>query len=502
MPIVTKEKIIVIGGGLGGISAAIRLAQSGFEVNLYEKNNHIGGKVNRLEEEGFGFDLGPSILTMPYIFENLFRYSHKKMSDYVTIERLPLQWRSFFTNGEVIDLYEDLTVMAQMNQSLNDEDVQQLHQFLQYAEKIHRFTEEGYFALGLDTVSEIIKYQGPFNSLKGVDYFSTMQEAINRYVEKQELRDMLGYFIKYVGSSSYDAPAVLTLLIHMQYEQGLWYVKGGIHHLAQALEQLAREEGVTIHTGIDVHSIDTYFNHVTGVRLDNGDHVDADYIVSNREVIPTYRDLMHFSEKKLAKLEKTFEPASSGYVMHLGVDKEYPQLAHHNFLFSSDSKRNYHEVFHEKVLPQDPTIYLVNSNKTDKTQAPADYENLKVLPHIPYIQDKPFTEEQYSKFRERVLDKLERMGLTNLRQHIVYEDIWTPHDIEHHYASNRGAIYGVVADRKKNKGFKFPKQSQYFENLYFVGGSVNPGGGMPMVTLSGQQVADKINAREQTGLQE
>lgn len=182
--------------------------------------------------------------------------------------------------------------------------------------------------------------------------------------------------------------------------------------------------------------------------------------------------------------------------MHLGVDKEYPQLAHHNFLFSSDSKRNYHEVFHEKVLPQDPTIYLVNSNKTDKTQAPADYENLKVLPHIPYIQDKPFTEEQYSKFRERVLDKLERMGLTNLRQHIVYEDIWTPHDIEHHYASNRGAIYGVVADRK-NKGFKFPKQSQYFENLYFVGGSVNPGGGMPMVTLSGQQVADKINAREQ-----
>ena len=502
MPIVTKEKIIVIGGGLGGISAAIRLAQSGFEVNLYEKNNHIGGKVNRLEEEGFGFDLGPSILTMPYIFENLFRYSHKKMSDYVTIERLPLQWRSFFTNGEVIDLYEDLTVMAQMNQSLNDEDVQQLHQFLQYAEKIHRFTEEGYFALGLDTVSEIIKYQGPFNSLKGVDYFSTMQEAINRYVEKQELRDMLGYFIKYVGSSSYDAPAVLTLLIHMQYEQGLWYVKGGIHHLAQALEQLAREEGVTIHTGIDVHSIDTYFNHVTGVRLDNGDHVDADYIVSNREVIPTYRDLMHFSEKKLAKLEKTFEPASSGYVMHLGVDKEYPQLAHHNFLFSSDSKRNYHEVFHEKVLPQDPTIYLVNSNKTDKTQAPADYEDLKVLPHIPYIQDKPFTEEQYSKFRERVLDKLERMGLTNLRQHIVYEDIWTPHDIEHHYASNRGAIYGVVADRKKNKGFKFPKQSQYFENLYFVGGSVNPGGGMPMVTLSGQQVADKINAREQTGLQE
>ncbi|MDU0486075.1 phytoene desaturase family protein [Staphylococcus haemolyticus] len=492
----SQKKIIIIGGGLGGISAAIRLAQSGFDVSLYDKNNHIGGKVNRLETEEFGFDLGPSILTMPYIFENLFNYSDKQMKDYVTIERLPLQWRSFFTNGEVIDLYEDLSQMLNANTYLTNDDIQQLHQFLNYAEKIHRFTEKGYFALGLDKVSEIIKYQGPLRSLKGVDYFSTMQQAINRYIEKQELRDMLGYFIKYVGSSSYDAPAVLTLLIHMQYEQGLWYVKGGIHKLAQALEQLAIEEGVAIHTGMDVCSIDTYFNHVTGVRLDDGSHVSADYIVSNREVIPTYRDLLHFSNKKIAQLEKVYEPAASGYVMHLGVDKEYAQLAHHNFLFSNDSKRNYREVFHDKVLPQDPTIYLVNSNKSDPTQAPEGHENLKVLPHIPYIQNQPFTEEQYSDFRERVLDKLEKMGLTDLRQHIIYEDIWTPHDIERTYGSNKGAIYGVVADKKKNKGFKFPKQSEYFDNLFFVGGSVNPGGGMPMVTLSGQQVADKINALE------
>ncbi|OLF33410.1 diapolycopene oxygenase [Staphylococcus aureus] len=492
----SHKNIIVIGGGLGGISAAIRLAQSGFNVTLYEQNDHIGGKVNRLEADGFGFDLGPSILTMPWIFERLFSYSKKQMKDYVTIERLPLQWRSFFTNGKVIDLYEDLEQMGLNNSQLTDEDIKQLHQFMDYAVHIHRFTEEGYFALGLDTVSEIIKYQGPLRSVKGVDYFSTMQQAINRYVEKPELRDMLGYFIKYVGSSSYDAPAVLTMLIHMQYEQGLWYVKGGIHHLARALERLAVEEGVTIHTGKDVRSIDTYFNHVTGVRLDDGSHVSADYIVSNREVIPTYRDLLHFSNKQLAQLEKVYEPAASGYVMHLGVDKTYPQLAHHNFLFSNDSKRNYREVFHDKVLPQDPTIYLVNSNKSDPAQAPKGYENLKVLPHIPYIQEQPFTEEQYNDFRARVLDKLERMGLTDLRQHIVYEDIWTPHDIEQTYHSNKGAIYGVVADKKKNKGFKFPKQSQYFDNLFFVGGSVNPGGGMPMVTLSGQQVADKINALE------
>ena len=323
-----------------------------------------------------------------------------------------------------------------------------------------------------------------------------MQQAINRRVSNPQLRDMLGYFIKYVGSSSYDAPAVLSMLYHMQQEQGLWYVKGGMHHLAQALETLAREEGVHIHTGVGVENIQTSFDKVVGVRLTTGESVEADYLISNMEVIPTYRELLHFSDKKIERLEKIYEPASSGLVLHLGIDKYFPQLAHHNFFFTADSKRNYREVFHDKILPYDPTIYLVNANKTDPTQAPQGYESIKVLPHIPYIQNQPFSQEDYLQLKERVLDKLEAMGLDDLRAHIVFEDMWTPEDIERHYRSNRGAIYGVVADKKKNKGFKFPKQCAYFNNLFFVGGSVNPGGGMPMVTLSGQQVADKINAIE------
>lgn len=220
--------------------------------------------------------------------------------------------------------------------------------------------------------------------------------------------------------------------------------------------------------------------------------IQSDYIISNMEVIPTYRDLLHFSQQKIDKLEKMFEPASSGYVLHLGIKRSYPQLAHHNFFFSNDFKQNYYEVFHKKQLPEDPTIYLVNSNKTDSHQAPEGYENIKVLPHIPYIQDRPFKQDEYDALRERVLTKLENMGLTDLRKNIIYEDVWTPEDIRYHYRSNRGSIYGVVADKKKNKGFKFPKQSEHFDNLFFVGGSVNPGGSMPMVTLSGQQVANKI----------
>lgn len=488
------KRVIVIGGGLGGISAAIRMAQNGYQVSLFEQNHHIGGKVNRLEQQGFGFDLGPSILTMPYIFEQLFEYSGKHLQDYVTIERLPLQWRSFFEDGTVLDLYEGITATFEHNDNLSEQDRQELQHYLEYTRGIHRITEQGYFKYGLDTLPQVIKYHGPLRALIQFDYFHTMQQGINKRISNPYLRDMLGYFIKYVGSSSYDAPAVLSMLFHMQQEQGLWYVKGGVHRLAQALERLAREEGVAIHTDVSVENIKTYHQRVTGIRLANGEQHQADYIISNMEVIPTYQYLLHLKQQKIDQLEKEFEPASSGYVMHLGVNRKYPQLAHHNFFFSNNSQRNYQQVFHDKVLPEDPTIYLVNSNKTDETQAPEGYENIKVLPHIPYIQDKPFKPQEYQQFRDTVLNKLERMGLTDLRQHIIYEDIWTPEDIRTHYRSNRGAIYGVVSDKQKNKGFKFPKQSQYFNNLFFVGGSVNPGGGMPMVVLSGQQVADKIVA--------
>ena len=495
--VIKAKDVVVVGGGLGGLSAAISLAQKGYSVSLYEKNKHLGGKLNRLEVEGFGFDLGPSILTMPHIFRKLFEQSGKRMEDYVAITKLDHEWRSFFMDGTVLDLYNSTEDMFYKNEELTEEDIAEFKNYLAYTKELYDKTEEGYFSKGLDTMKDVLAHHGYISSLKDFDYFHTMSQGIDKRISNPYLSDMLKYFIKYVGSSADNAPAILNVLPYVQYDFGLWYVDGGMHKLGEGLVRLAEEVGVELHTETEVVEIVTDSdNTVVGIQLATGETAFADRVVSNMEVIPAYDRLLHVNKDKTDKLEEKFEPAASGIVLHLGVNREYPQLAHHNFFFSADSKENYETVFDKHELPKDPTIYLVNSNKTDPSQALPGHENIKILPHIPYIQDEPFTEEDYRRLRDRVLIKLEHMGLTDLRKHIVFEDQWTPHDIQEQYYSNRGAIYGVVSDRKKNKGFKFPKKSQLFNNLYFVGGSVNPGGGMPMVTLSGQQVSDIIEKED------
>jgi len=488
-----KQHIVVIGAGLGGLSAAISLATEGFSVDLLEKNDKVGGKLNILEKDGFTFDLGPSILTMPHIFQALFDRAGKNMADYINIQTVEPHWRNFFEDGSTLDLSSDPVIMKQELDKLGPNTAKEFEAFLAYSKKLCEITEQGYFAHGLDSFWELLKHYGPVRSLLEFDVFRSMDQGMRRFIKDPKLVDVLNYFIKYVGSSPYDAPALMNLLPYIQFGYGLWYVKGGMYGIAQGLQKLAEELGVNIRVNSEVAEIQHNAGRATAVRLLDGTVIPTDIVVSNMEVIPAYKKLLN-NEKEAQRLQR-FEPSCSGLVLHLGVDTIYPQLAHHNFFYSDHPREHFNAVFHDNKLSDDPTIYLVAPVKSDPTQAPPGCEIIKILPHIPHLNpEQPLTAEDYAALRERVLIKLERMGLTDLRKHIVCEEYWTPVDIEQRYYSNQGSIYGVVADRFKNLGFKIPQRSKDISNLYFVGGSVNPGGGMPMVTLSGQLVRDKILA--------
>jgi diapolycopene oxygenase len=487
----SAKKVIVIGSGLGGLSAAISLAQEGYEVTIHEKNPKIGGKLNVLKAEGYTFDLGPSILTLPHIFERLFERSGKKMSDYIPIRTLRPHWRNFFEDGKVVDLDPDPAIMAAEARKVG-EDPANVERFLKYSADLYDLVNDGYFEQGLDDAAGFREFYGLGKFLK-FDLFRTMHGGVARHLKTRHMRDIFDYFIKYVGSSAYRSPAFMNCMATIQYRYDLWYVDGGLYHIALGLQRLMDELGITVRLNSEVTEVRKQGDRVTGLMA-NGEFHAADIIVSNMEVIPAYEKLLAEDDAFMKTLEK-YEPSCSGLVLELGLDRKYSQLAHHNFFYSDHQKEHFKTVFQKHQLPPDPTIYLVAASRTDPTVAPDGCDCLKILPHIPYIDDaNPLTREDYMALKERVLDKLERMGLTDLRKHVVFEHCWTPIDIREQYNSNKGSIYGVVSDRFKNLAFKAPKQSVKYPNLFFVGGSVNPGGGMPMVVLCGQNVAKKIVA--------
>lgn len=488
-----SEKAVVIGGGLGGLSVAISLANRGFEVSLFEKNDHLGGKLNRKEIEGFTFDLGPSILTLPHIFETLFKEAGREMADYVSIFELETHWRNFFEDGTVFDFLKTYNATAAHLETKFPGITPKFMQYVQYIKEQYRICKAGYFDKGIDSFWGMFRGTNLIDLLFKLDIYSSMHKRNTRFFGDTHLRDAFDYFIKYVGSSPLDSPGFMNLLQGVQFEDGLWYVEGGLFALSEALQKLAKDVGVALHTGSAVTKIITEEREATGIVVNGTSEVYADVIVSNMEVIPALRELTTTSLKRVSKLEKRFPPACSGLILHLGTNKKFDQLAHHNFFYAKNQSHHFKRVFHRGLLPDDPTLYVVAVTRSDPAQAPEGYDNIKILPHIPPLNpDKPIPMEKYDELADICIDKMERMGCVGLRESIVVQDLWTPHDIEAHYRSNRGAIYGVNSVHLKNFALKAPKKSHDFDGLYFVGGSVNPGGGMPMAVLSGINAAKLI----------
>jgi diapolycopene oxygenase len=489
------KKVIIIGGGLGGLSAAISLAaKKEYQITLIEKNTHLGGKLNVKQVDGFSFDLGPSILTMPHIFERLFTMHQRKMEDYVKFIPVRPHWRNFFEDGTRIDLTASIDDML-INKTLKPSDLEDLKKYYAYTEKIYGVSAMVAFDNQLENTWEAMRFKPSVSIFQNMDYFSSMDQGVRRYIKNPYLIDILNYFIKYVGSSPYDAPALMNLLPYIQWKFDLWYVDGGMFNLSKALTTLISElPNITIKHSTEVASVEKQHGSINAVITKQGERLACDVLISNMEAIPFYEKITKEPQHIIRRYQKKFTPACSGFALHLGTDKVYPQLAHHNFFYSKNSKKNFANIFHKHKLNDDPTIYLVAPMRTDPNQGPQGGDIIKILPHIPFIDAKrPFSSDDYLNFRHNIINKLERMGLDDLRHHIVAEELWTPEIIQDMYYSNKGSIYGIVADRRKNMGFKIPKQSKIYQNLFFVGGSVNPGGGMPMVVLSGQQVVEQID---------
>lgn len=482
--------ITIIGAGIGGLSAGCLLAKQGHAVTILEKNDSAGGKMNEITSNGFRFDTGPSLFTMPYILDGLLQECGTSLSEEIDMIPLDINCRYFFQDGMQFDNYSDKAKMLKEVRRISPNDEKAYLKFLDYAKSLDKKTRNAFVLNPLYQFSDL-KNLNLF-SFFGIDAFTTVSKRVDSYFESPYLRQFFKRFTTYNGSSPYQAPATLNVIPHIELNEGGYYIKGGMYRIAECLRDLALSLGVTITYNTNVDRIHILNGKIKGIETESGTLTECDLVVANSDASETILNLIDdqsISAKRKEKI-KELEPSCSGFVIMLGLDTTYDQLIHHNIFFSNDYKQEFKQIFDEKVMPDDPTIYVANTSFTDPDHAPDGGSNLFILVNAPYLSEKYTWSE--SEYGNKVISLLENRGLTDLSKHIQVREEITPQDFYDKYLSNKGSIYGTSSNDKFSAFVRPRNKSREIEGLYFVGGSTHPGGGIPLVVQSAINVVELI----------
>ena len=479
-----KKEIIIIGAGLGGLSAAIRLAKQGFSVTVLEKNPTIGGKVNVVESNGYRFDTGASLLTMKHVLEDLFQFAEKRIENYLEILPLEPICRYFWTDGTIFNASTNLQKTEAEIAKLDN--VDNFRKFLADSRRKYEVSEKTFLSHSLNDLPKLLRPKY-FKDLLAISSTKTLDSHVKSYFKSPKLQQLFNRFATYNGSSPFQTPATFALIPYVEFGLGAWYVKGGMYQIPKALERLAKELGVKIYTESEVEKIVVEDGKAVGVKV-GGETIGADFVVTNADAVMTYRELLETKNKRIDNLE----PSCSGFVLLLGTKKQFPNLAHHNIFFSDDYKAEFDALFHKKRPATNPTIYVCATSRTDETQAPAGHENLFILVNAPYTSNQTDWQKEAKPYRDLIIKTLEKQGLEGLEDSIDFEEIITPADFETKYRANHGSIYGVSSNGIFSAFLRPPNKARKIKNLYFVGGATHPGGGIPLVLLSGKLASDLI----------
>ncbi len=489
------KRISVIGSGLGALSGAIRLARMGFEVHVYEKNAHAGGKLNERQLGDYRFDTGPSLLTMPFVIDELFAFAGASREEKLTIVPIEPICRYFFSDGSSLDASADLAEMQAAIAKLSKRDATAYEKFLRYSERIYQRTAEIFLFSPIHEFTKLLKLKnlGTLLRLHEIDPLRTVHQSASRFFEDERLVQLFDRYATYNGSNPYRAPATLNIIPYVEYVLGSYYIRGGMYRLAEALLDLAAHVGVQMHYSSAAQKILHDGRRVTGLQIE-GEKLAADYVLCGQDVVVAHEHLIEGFERRREKLQQ-LEPSCSGLVFLWGVRKKHEQLAHHNIFFSQDYKKEFEQIFEQRVPPNDPTIYVAITSKSDPEHAPTACENWFVLLNMPYLTSAVNWKEALPKVRGLTLEKLRCSGF-DVEGSIEEEGVITPEDFYELYRSNRGSIYGLSSNSRSTAFKRPPNRSRELRGLYFAGGSTHPGGGIPLVMLSGKIAAELIAEAE------
>lgn len=485
------SKTIIIGGGLGGLSAAVTLANAGMEVELYEKNDHFGGKLMPVQLGTHSFDFGPNTITMPEVFKAVIEQTGEAAADYFDLIPLTTHTRNHFADGRHLDFSSDQEIMqAELNRVAAD-DAKNYRRFLNEISRIYDLSERYFFP---STFQSWRDYLSPSlgKALLQVRPAETMDHFYKKYFKDPVLLQAFGRYATYIGSSPYKAPATFSMIAYLELVGGVYYAKGGNTRIAEGFAAVAKKRGARLYSGKPVKRIIVKDGKAAGVELDDGTVSEADAVILNGDLLTAFPQLTAENERPSFSNEKSesFEPSISAFVILAGLKTRLPELKHHNVYFSEDYPKEFDELFVKKSYSEEPTVYISNSSATDPSVSP-DGDNLFILVNAPALTPDGKLQIDAETYKNRIYDFLENYGL-NIRSHLAEEKVFTPSFIAENFNAFRGALYGPSSHRKKDAFLRPANASPDIKNLFFVGGSTHPGGGSPMVTMSGHNVATRI----------
>lgn len=485
-----KRKVVVIGSGVAGLSAAARLAKKGFEVSVFETNENPGGKLSEKIIKGYRFDLGPSLFTMPNLIDDLMSFCEKKPKDYLNYKRLDIICNYFFDDETTLTAYSNEQKFAKEWEEKFGIESNKILLYLDKSRKIYELTHSIFMEKSLHKIASFLNFQTLkviFN-INRLKLFSTMNSVNENSFKNPKIIQYFNRYATYNGSSPYLAPATLNVIPSLEHHLGAYFPDGGMYSITKALFNLCKDLGVQFHFNKKVSSITVYKNKVVGVECE-GKKYEAEIVVSNMDVFKTYKNLLPTIEapEKILNQEKS----SSAIIFYWGIKKGFPELDLHNIFFSGNYKREFECLFNEKTIFNDPTIYINISSKYQESDAPPNSENWFVMVNAPNNTNQNW-DDLIKETKKNCIRKINKILKTNIEELIEVEEILNPVLIEQRTSSMGGSLYGNASNNKFAAFFRHKNFSSKINNLYFCGGSVHPGGGIPLCVLSGKIVSDCI----------
>ncbi len=488
----TKRKIAVIGSGFGGLSVAIRLQAEGYQVKIFEKRDMAGGRAYVYKEKGFTFDAGPTVITAPECLEELFQLKNKKMSDYVEMIPVSPFYRLFWEDGYKFDYSNNTEDLYAQIKAKSPGDVKGYKAFLEYSKEVF---DQGYTKLAAKPFLHIWSMIKVFPQLAKLQAHRSVYKTVSKYIKNEQLREAFSFHSLLVGGNPFNTSSIYTLIHYLERNWGVFFPKGGTGALIQALVKYFHELGGEIAYNSEIAEILTEENIVKGVRLQTGEVYNCDSVVSNGDVVHTYRDLLKKNvqaQKKSTALQKS-DFSMSLFLIYFGTNKQFPDLAHHNVLFGPRYKGLLDDIFTNGVLPDDFSLYLHRPNLSDPDLAPAGCDCFYVLAPVAHLGNLPIDwTKEADRYADTILKYLDERYMPGLLKSLVVKKLFTPEDFKIELNSHLGAAFSLEPKLTQSAYFRQHNKDAQIKGLYFVGAGTHPGAGVPGVVNSAKATAGLV----------